>query len=104
MYLFVDFVSSHIVSTGNYRVIDRSQRQTILNEIQFSYEGCSDETCQLEIGRLLSAKLIVIGSLGKLGEQYLSTTAHALHIPFSEKARQRQILPTPGHRKNLRIL
>ncbi|MBN2051102.1 MAG: hypothetical protein JW760_11690 [Spirochaetales bacterium] len=73
VYLFVDFVTSHIISSGQYRVIDRSQRQTILKEIEFSYEGCTDEACQLEIGRLLSARYIVIGSLGKIGGQYLMT-------------------------------
>ena len=69
--ILVDFFASHLVEKGQYRVIDRSQRQNILNELHFSYEGCADEKCQLEIGRLLAARYIFIGSLGKLGSRYI---------------------------------
>ena len=69
--VFVDFITSHIVSTNAYRVIDRSQRETILSEINFSLQDCADEACQVQIGRLLSAKQIVIGSLGRIGVQYI---------------------------------
>jgi hypothetical protein len=69
--LFVDFMSSHIVRTGKYRVIDRMQRQSLLQEIEFSKTECSDEKCQLEIGRLLSASQIIVGSIGKVGDWFL---------------------------------
>ena len=69
--LFVDFMTSHIVETGRYRVLDRSQRQAILQEIEFSASDCSDESCQLEIGRLLAANQIIVGSLGRIGGQYI---------------------------------
>ena len=55
--LFVDFMTTHIVETGKYRVLDRSQRQAILEEIEFSVSDCTDEHCQLEIGRLLAASI-----------------------------------------------
>ena len=45
--VLVDFISSHVVSSGKYRVIDRMQRDAILKEIEFSYSGCTDESCQL---------------------------------------------------------
>ena len=69
--LFVDFMTSHIVETGRYRVLDRSQRQAILQEIEFSASDCTDESCQLEIGRLLAANQIIVGSLGRIGGQYI---------------------------------
>ncbi len=72
--VFVDYITSHIVSTGLYRVIDRSQRESILKEIDFSLQDCTDEACQVEVGRLLAAKAIVIGSLGKLGGQFIHLT------------------------------
>jgi TolB-like protein len=71
--VFVDFLSSHIIDTGKFRVIDRMQREALLREMEFSYEDCTDEGCQLEVGRLLAANQIVVGSVGRVGERYLLT-------------------------------
>lgn len=72
--VFLDYINSHIVELDKYRVIDRTQRENILAEIKFSFTGCTDEECQLEIGRMLAAQLIIVGSLGKVGEQYIINT------------------------------
>jgi tetratricopeptide (TPR) repeat protein len=69
--LIVDLVFSSLVSMRRYRVLDRGQRDNILKEIEFSYSACADEKCQLEIGRLLAADRIVVGSLGKVGQRYI---------------------------------
>jgi len=71
--VFVDFLSSHIIDTGKFRVIDRMQREALLREMEFSYDDCTDEGCQLEVGRLLAANQIVVGSVGRVGERYLLT-------------------------------
>lgn len=36
--------------------------------------GCTDESCYLEIGKLLSAEGIVTGSIGKVGSRYILST------------------------------
>ena len=64
MTIIVDYLASYIVETGKYRVIERSQREKILQEMEFSLSGCTDDSCQLEIGKLLAADLMVLGSLG----------------------------------------
>lgn len=69
--LLVDYMSSAIHQTEKFRVIDRSQRETILKELQFSLSGCSDEACQLEAGRLLQARYIIVGSVGSIGDRFL---------------------------------
>ena len=69
--LFVDFLTSEIVATEKYTLIDRMQRETILAEIEFSLTGCTDESCQLEAGKLLQANEIVMGSIGVFGEKTL---------------------------------
>ena len=33
--------------------------------------GCSDDSCALEIGKMLSAELIVVGNLSRVGSRYL---------------------------------
>jgi len=69
--LFVDFISSNVVESDKYIVIDRMQRETILKEIEFSLTGCTDESCQLEAGKLLQANEIIVGSLGAFGDKTL---------------------------------
>lgn len=69
--VFVDYISSHIVEIGDYRVIDRNQRETILEEIEFSYSDSIDDSSQLEIGKLLAANMVIFGSLGKVGGQFI---------------------------------
>jgi tetratricopeptide (TPR) repeat protein len=69
--LIVDLVFSALVSARRYRVLDRGQRDNILQEVEFSLSQCAEEKCQLEIGRLLAADRIVVGSLGKVGQRYI---------------------------------
>jgi tetratricopeptide (TPR) repeat protein len=69
--LIVDILSSALIKIKKYRILDRSQRDTLIKELEFSYSDCTDETCQLELGRLLAADKIVVGSLGKVGNRYI---------------------------------
>lgn len=73
--IFIDYLSSHVSAIRGYRFIDRSQREAILEEMSFSLSGsCSDEECQLEIGKMLAADYIIVGSIGTLGNRYLLNT------------------------------
>ena len=69
--LIVDYLNTQITESGNFKVLDRGQRETILAEQEFSLSDCADETCQIEAGKLLSADFIVVGSIGRVGETYL---------------------------------
>jgi TolB-like protein len=75
--LLVDYLSSGIIDIGKYRVIDRAQRENLLNEQKFSLSAEADDTnkeYQLEIGRLLSAKFIIVGSVGDVSDVFLLNT------------------------------
>ncbi len=67
----ISLLSSALFKTTWFTVIDVSQRETVLKELQFSMSGCSDESCMLEVGKLLSAEAIVIGSIGRVGTKYV---------------------------------
>jgi hypothetical protein len=73
MQSIASFLSASLFDTGLYTVIDSSQRDAILKELQFSATDCTDESCQLEIGKLLAAELIVIGDIGKVGTRFMLT-------------------------------
>lgn len=69
--LISDYITSALVRTEVYDVIDRNQRDMLLAEIEFSYSGVSNEEAQIELGKLLAADLILTGSIGKLGSRYI---------------------------------
>jgi len=69
--VIVDFLMSYIVETHDFRVIDRKERAAILEEIEFSVSDCTDEECQIQIGQLLSANQIIVGSLGRVEDRCL---------------------------------
>ena len=69
--LIVDMMISALTNTKRFRVLDRSQRDNILKEMEFSLSDCVDESCQIEIGRLLAADQIIVGSIGKVGTRFM---------------------------------
>ena len=52
-------LASAIFETDLVEVIDRSRRDEILREIEFSLSDCSDQECAIEVGRLLSAVIVL---------------------------------------------
>ena len=81
----ISFLSASIYDTGEYRVIDTAQRDTILKELEFSYSGCTDDSCQLEVGKLLSAEYIITGDIAKVGSRFI-LSAKMLETETSETA------------------
>ena len=67
----ISLLSSALFQTDKYTVIDVTERESILGEIKFSLSGCTDEECQIEIGKLLAAENIVVGSIGTVGTKYV---------------------------------
>lgn len=71
MQSIINVLSSSLFKSGRFTVIDVGQRETILKEMEFSMSGCTDESCMLEIGKMLSAEGIVVGSIGRVGSRYI---------------------------------
>jgi hypothetical protein len=69
----VSLLSSAFFKTGSYTVIDVTERDRLLKEVEFSVSDCTDQSCQLEIGKMLSAELIVMGNLNRVGSRYVLT-------------------------------
>ena len=53
-----------------YSIIERAQMEKILDEYDFQSTGCTDVECAIELGQMLSAQRIVIGSVGLVGNTY----------------------------------
>ena len=63
----ISLISNTLFKTAKFTVIEVAQREATLKEIEFSMSDCVDETCQLQLGKQLSAELIVVGSIDKIG-------------------------------------
>ncbi|MBN2353239.1 MAG: hypothetical protein JXD23_11760 [Spirochaetales bacterium] len=69
--LFVDFFNNALFETGVFDVLQRNQRDRLLQEIQFSMSDTADAKLTRQVGKLLSSKLLVFGNLGKVGKNVL---------------------------------
>jgi curli biogenesis system outer membrane secretion channel CsgG len=57
--------------TGFFTVIERSQMAVILEEQGLQQTECFDQSCAVELGMLLGAEAVVIGSISKLDDLFL---------------------------------
>lgn len=66
-----DLIRTELFNTGMFRVFERGEIEKILKEQQFGQTGLSDIQSAVKIGKLLSAKKILVGTVSKLGESYI---------------------------------
>lgn len=71
-----DIIRSEFVNIGNFTVVERSQMNLILKEQGLQMTGCTDSSCAVEYGKLLSAKRIVIGEVSKVGKRIIITARY----------------------------
>ena len=64
-----DKVRETILNTKKYIVIDRANVQIIMTELAFAQTALCDQSCAVQIGRALSAHLIITGRVNKLGAE-----------------------------------
>ena len=64
---FVEIVAFEIKKAPQIKLVDREQRNKVLEEMEFSMSGLADPSAQLEMGRLLSVQFLVSGSITDMG-------------------------------------
>lgn len=68
---YTDYLSFILGQTGEYRVIDREQREQILLEKEFLETEYRSDTYHISVGRTIGAELVVTGLLVYRGESYI---------------------------------
>ncbi len=68
-----NMIRSDLVNMGSFSVVERAQIDMILKEQGFQQTGCTDQECAVKVGRLVSARKILIGELQKLGSVMIIT-------------------------------
>ena len=68
--ILTDRLTTKIAEIGKYTVIERARIQEVLEEQGFQQSGLCGTECVVEVGNMLGVKIVVTGSIGKLGELY----------------------------------
>lgn len=68
-----DYARTVIFRTGKFTVVNREDMNALLKEVKFQQSGCTTEVCAAEIGQMLNAQKIFVGSVGAVGNTYVLT-------------------------------
>lgn len=71
-----DIIRAEFVNIGNFTVVERSQMNAILDEQGLQMTGCTDASCAVQFGKLLSARRIVVGEITKIGQSIMITARY----------------------------
>jgi curli biogenesis system outer membrane secretion channel CsgG len=75
-----DILTTKLVQSGNYTVIERSQIEQILREQDLGASGRVDASTAAEIGRILGVQVVIIGSITQFDLQKKESGGGALGI------------------------
>lgn len=65
-----EIMRTALVSNPNYRIVERAQINKAIAEQKFQKSGLIDDKSAVEIGKVLGADLIIVGSVVKIGNAY----------------------------------
>lgn len=66
-----ELIRTEMINTGKYLIIERSQMNAIMQEQGFQQTGCTDVDCAVKIGKLLSARKMLVGTVSKIGQKII---------------------------------
>jgi len=76
-------LTSELITLQVYQVVERSDMKRLLDEQKFQYSGCVDTKCAVEIGKMIGAKYMVVGSISKIDDVYTIDT-RLINVESSE--------------------
>jgi len=65
-----EILRTELGSIGRYRIIERAQLLRVMEEQSLQVSGAVDEESVVELGKMLGAKIVVVGSLVRTGKTY----------------------------------
>lgn len=68
-----ELIRGEMINSAKYIVIERSQMKKIIKEQGLQQSGCTDVTCAVKMGKILTAQKIIIGSVMKMGGMIIIT-------------------------------
>ena len=61
-----DIIRTEMVKTRLFSIVERGNVDKILKEQAFQQSGCSDTSCDVQIGRLVASDKMLIGKVDKI--------------------------------------
>lgn len=79
-------LTTELIKVNQYIVVERSKVDKMLKEQKFQSSGCVNISCAVEVGNVLGAKYIVVGTISKFGQIY-TLDARLVDVESSESLR-----------------
>ena len=76
---FAETLTTGLAAIGDLNVIERNQLKNILKEQSFAQSGYVDQKTAVEMGKILSANIVVVGSFQKVNNQ-IKVTARVVDV------------------------
>ena len=76
-------LTSELINIGVFQVLERSEMKRLLDEQKFQYSGCVDLNCAVELGKMLGAKYMVVGTISKVGRTF-TVDSRLIYVESSE--------------------
>ena len=76
-------LTSEMITLGEYQVLERSEMKRLLSEQKFQYSGCVDLKCAVEIGIMIGAKYMMVGSISKI-DNVFTVDSRLIYVETSE--------------------
>lgn len=92
---FAEIVAFELGKSPALRLVDREQRNAVLTEMEFALSGMSDESAQLDIGKLLSVRYLVYGSVTDMGDMLL-VSLKMIDVESTQVVWSDQVMETGG--------
>ncbi len=68
-----NMLRTELINIGGFTVVERAQMDAILEEQGLQQSGCTDQECAVQIGKLMSAKKIMVGEVSPMGKSIITT-------------------------------
>lgn len=68
--IITGFIQEELFNTNDFVLVERTNVDKLLNELQYQQSGICDLKCAVSIGKQLAANKVLIGSIGRLGNAY----------------------------------
>lgn len=65
-----EIMRTELIGTNKFSVVERAQINKALSEQQFQRSGIIDDQSAVQVGKLIGADLIIVGSVVKIGSSY----------------------------------
>ncbi|MBJ47858.1 MAG: hypothetical protein CMG59_01590 [Candidatus Marinimicrobia bacterium] len=76
-------ITTELIKVNKYVVVERTKVDELLSEQKFQNSGCVNISCAVELGNILGARYIVVGTISKVGKTF-SLDARLVDIESSE--------------------